>query len=36
MKFSTHGGEVWLLSELSEYSGDKKSAEAWITDVEVN
>jgi hypothetical protein len=35
MRFSTHGGKIWLLRELTEYQGKKEVARAWISDVEV-
>jgi len=34
MRFSTHGGKIWLLRELTEYQGKKEVARAWISDVE--
>ena len=35
MRFSTHGGRIWLLRELTEYGGEKEVAWAWLSEVEV-
>jgi len=34
MRFSTHGGKIWLLRELIEHQGEREVARAWVSDVQ--